>query len=326
VGRTAFLTGATGFIGTVLARELVERGWEVTAIHRPGSSLKYLRELPLRLAPGDVTEPASLAAALPEGVDAVFHVAGDTGLWSRHNDRQYRINVEGTRNMVAAALERGAKRFVHTSTISVYGLQTGRIDERAPQLGRDSPVSYQRTKYLAEEEVRAGIAKGLDAVILNPAAVMGPYDTRNWARMIRLVCEERLPGIPPGAFSFCHVSEVARAHVAAAGRGRSGENYLLGGADATIAELVRTIGEVAGKRVPERATPAWVLRALGRANEWLALFTGREPSLTPEGARMASRRLFCDSTKAERELGYRPVPLRKMVEDSFRWLRAEGLV
>ncbi|MEW5865042.1 MAG: SDR family oxidoreductase [Pseudomonadota bacterium] len=326
MARAAFLTGATGFIGAVLARELIERGWEVTAIHRPGASLQYLRGLPLRLVAGDVTDAASLAAALPERVDAVFHVAGDTGLWSRHNERQYRVNVEGTRNMVAAALARGAKRFVHTSTISVYGLQTGRIDERAPQLGRDSPVNYQRTKFLAEEEVRAGIAKGLDAVILNPAAVMGPYDTRNWARVIRLVCEGKLPGVPPGAFSFCHVSAVASAHVAAAEHGRRGENYLLGGADATLAELVRTIGEVTGKKVPQRVTPAWVLRLLGRANEWLSLLTGREPSLTPEAARVAARRLFCDSSKAERELGYRPVPLRTMVEDSFRWLQAEGLV
>jgi len=326
VGRTAFLTGATGFIGTVLARALIERGWEVSAIHRPDSSLKYLSGLPLRLVPGDVTDPASVLAAMPEGVDVVFHVAGDTSLWSRHRARQYRVNVEGTRNMVEAALARGARRFVHTSTISVYGLQTGRIDERAPQLGRESPVNYQRTKYLAEEEVRAGIAKGLDAVILNPAAVMGPYDTRNWARMIRLVCEGKLPGVPPGAFSFCHVSEVAKAHVAAAERGRRGENYLLGGADATVAELVRTIGEVAGKKVPQRMSPAWALRVLGRANEWLALLTGREPSLTPEGARMAARRLFCDSSKAERELGYRAVPLKTMVEDSFRWLKAEGLV
>lgn len=326
MGRTAFLTGATGFIGTVLARELIGRGWEVTAIHRPGSSLKHLEGLPLRLVQGDVTDPASLAAALPERVDAVFHVAGDTSLWSRHRERQHRVNVDGTRNMVEAALARGAGRFVHTSTISVYGLQSGRIDERAPQLGRDSPVSYQRTKFLAEEEVRAGMAKGLDAVILNPAAVMGPYDTRNWARMIRLVCEGKLAGVPPGAFSFCHVAEVAKAHVAAAERGRRGENYLLGGADATVAELVRTIGEVAGKKVPARVSPAWVLRALGQANEWLSLLTGREPSLTPQGARMAARRLFCDSSKAERELGYRPVPLKKMVEDSFRWLRAEGLV
>jgi len=310
----------------VLARELSAQGWEITAVRRPGSSLKYLADLPVAWAPGDVTDPASLLAALPEGVDAVFHVAGDTSLWSRHNARQDRVNVEGTRHVVAAALERGARRFVHTSSISVYGLQTGTIDERAERLGRVSPVNYQRSKFLAEEEVRAGIARGLDAVILNPAAIVGPYDTVNYARMIRLVHAGELPGVPPGAMSFCHVREVARAHIAAAERGRRGENYLLGGADAPFAELVRIVGELAGRRVPAKPTPAWVLRAAGRVAEWLSLVTASEPRLTPEGARMVTRSLYCDCSKAQRELGLRPVPLRAMLEESYAWLKAEGLL
>jgi nucleoside-diphosphate-sugar epimerase len=325
-GSTAFLTGATGFVGTVLARELAGAGWQVTAIHRPGSNLKYVQHLGLKLVPGDVTDRELLLAALPPGVDAVFHVAGDTGLWSRRNAEQTRVNVEGTRHMVEAALERGARRFVHTSSISAYGLQSGRIDERAEQLGRISPVNYQRSKFLAEEEVRAGVRRGLDAVILNPAAIMGPYDTVNYARFIRLVHRGELPGAPPGAMSFCHVREVARAHIAAAERGRSGENYLLGGADATLLELVRLIGEIAGRKVPARPTPAWVLRAAGRLGEWTSLLTGRQPTLTPEAARMATRTLYCDCSKAERELGFRPVPLRTMVEESYRWLKDEGLL
>lgn len=326
MGKAAFLTGATGFVGTVLAKQLAAQGWRLAAIHRPGSNLKYLADVPIDWRAGDVTDPPSLRAALPEGVDAVFHLAGDTSLWSRHNERQTRVNVEGTRNMVEAALARGAKRFVHTSSISVYGLQAGVIDERAQQLGRVSPVNYQRSKFLAEEEVRKGIARGLDAVILNPAAIMGPYDAVNWVRMIRLVCEGRLPGVPPGRMSFCHVDEVARAHIAAVERGRRGENYLLGGTDAPLAELVRVIGEVAGKPVPTRVTPAWLLRAVGQAGEWVSQVTGREPRFTPESARMATRHLHCDCSKAERELGFRPVPLRRLVEDSYAWLKAERLI
>jgi dihydroflavonol-4-reductase len=324
VGKTGFLTGATGFVGTVLARELVAQGWQVTAIHRPGSNTKHLGDV--SLTPGDVTDKASLMAALPQGVDAVFHLAGDTNLWSKRNERQTRVNVEGTRNMVEAALERGAKRFVHTSSISAYGMQSGVIDESAEQLGRVSPVNYQRSKYLAEEEVRAGIRGGLDAVILNPAAIMGPYDTVNWARVIRLVCTGKLPGVPPGAMSFCHVEEVARAHIAAAERGRRGENYLLGGADAALIELVRQIGEVAGKKVPSRPTPAWVLRAIARVGSWVSSVTGKEPTLTPEGALMVTRTLYCRCLRAERELGFRRVELRRMVEDSHGWLRREGLI
>jgi len=326
VGKTAFLTGASGFVGTVLAKQLAAQGWQLTAIHRPGSNLKYLEGVPIEWRAGDVTDPASLRAALPESVDAVFHLAGDTSLWSRNNARQTRINVEGTRNMVEAALIRNAKRLVHTSSISVYGLQSGVIDERAEQLGRVSPVNYQRSKFLAEEEVRKGIARGLDAVILNPAAIMGPYDTVNWVRMIRMVIAGKLPGVPPGSMSFCHVDEVARAHITAVARGRRGENYLLGGTDAALADLVRVIGEVAGVAPPTRVTPAWLLRAVGQAGEWASLATGREPRLTPEGARMATRHLHCDCGKAERELDFRRVPLRRLVEDSHAWLKAEGLL
>jgi nucleoside-diphosphate-sugar epimerase len=326
VGKTGFLTGATGFVGTVLAQQLVAAGWRVTAIHRPGSSRRWLEGLPIDWRPGDVTDSASLLTALPEGVDGLFHLAGDTSMWSRHNERQTRVNVEGTRNMVEAALARGAKRFVHTSSISVYGMQSGVIDESAEQLGRVSPVNYQLSKFLAEREVRAGIERGLDAVILNPAAIMGPYDTENWVRLMRLVCTGKLPGVPPGAMSFCHVEEVARAHIAAAERGRRGENYLLGGADARLLDLVRLIGEVAGKKVPRRTTPAWMLRAVGRMGSWASALTGREPTLTPEGALMAIRRLHCKCDKAERELGFRRVELRRMVEDSYSWLRREGLI
>jgi len=325
-GKTAFLTGATGFVGTVLAGELAAQGWQVTAMHRPGSNLKHVQRLAVRLVPGDITDKASLLAALPPAVDAVFHVAGDTSLWSRRNAQQNRVNVDGTRHMVEAALEHGARRFVHTSSISAYGLQTGRIDERAEQLGRVSPVNYQRSKFLAEEEVRAGVRRGLDAVILNPAAIMGPYDTVNWARMIRLVHAGKLPGVPPGAMSFCHVREVAHAHIAAAERGKRGENYLLGGADAPLLELVHLIGEVAGRKVPAKPTPAWVLRAIGRAGEWASVLSGRQPTLTPEAARMVTRTLYCDCTKAERELGFRRVALRALVEDSYRWLKDEGLL
>lgn len=326
MGKAAFLTGATGFVGTVLAKQLAGQGWQLTAIHRPGSKLGYLAGVPIDWRPGDVTDPASLCAALPDGVDAVFHLAGDTSLWSRRNAQQTRVNVEGTRNMVEAALARGAKRFVHTSSISAWGLQAGTIDERTPQRGGESPVNYQRSKFLAEEQVRKGIARGLDAVILNPAAIMGPYDAVNWVRMIRLVCEGKLPGVPPGRMSFCHVEEVARAHIAAFECGRRGENYLLGGTDAPLAELVRVIGEVAGVTPPARVTPAWLLRAVGQAGEWMSLVTGREPRVTPESARMATRDIGCDCSKAERELGFRRVPLRRMVQDSYDWLKAEGLV
>jgi dihydroflavonol-4-reductase len=275
---------------------------------------------------GDIGDRASLAHTLPRKVDAVFHVAGSTNLWSRRNAEQDRVNIEGTRNVVEAALAAHVRRLVHTSTIGVYGLQSGRIDEGAAQLGRDSWINYQRSKFMAEEEVRAGAARGLHAVIMNPSSIIGRYDRASWARMILLIHAGKLPGVPPGAVSFCHAGEVARAHIAAAEHGERGENYLLGGADASFLELARMIGEVIGKRVPARATPAWLLRTLAAAGSALASITGRQPTLTPETVALVSRRLQCDCSKAMRRLGYRPVTLRTMVEESCGWLQQEGFL
>jgi len=154
MSRSAFVTGASGFVGLNLIEELLQRGWRVTAMHRAGSDVGHLRRLGADRVVGDVTDATSLGRAMPQAVEVVFHVAGDTGLWSGNNAAQDRINIEGTRNTVAAALERRARRFVHTSTISVYGMQSGRIDERSPRLGRESPINYQRSKFFAEEQVR----------------------------------------------------------------------------------------------------------------------------------------------------------------------------
>jgi nucleoside-diphosphate-sugar epimerase len=323
---TAFVTGATGFVGLNLVEQLLARGWRVIALHRASAELKYLARLPAERAVGDVTDADSLLRALPERVDAVFHVAGDLSLWSPRNAEQDRVNIEGTRNMVQAALERGARRFLHTSSISVWGMVRGRIDERVPQLGRYSTVNYQRSKFLADEEVRAGIARGLDAVILCPGSILGPYDTRGYARLAMMVAAGTLPGVPPGSLSFCHVREVAAAHIAAVARGRTGQNYLLAGTDASFLELVREIGAATGKAVPSRATPAWLLKAIGALGGVGGRLTGREPRITPEAARLATRVVSCDSSKAMRELGFRVVPLREMVRDCVAWLTAEGLL
>jgi len=324
--RTAFVTGATGFVGLNLVEALLAEGWRVIALHRADSDLKYLQRMNAERATGDVTDRESVLRALPEGVDAVYHVAGDTNLWSRRNAAQDRVNIEGTRIMVEAAIARHARRFLHTSSISAWGLQRGRLDERTPQLGRYSKVNYNRSKHLAEEAVRAGIARGLDAVILSPGAILGPYDTRNYARVVKMVAAGTLPGVPPGALPFCDVREVAKAHVAAFERGGRGENYLLGGTDATFLELVREIGAALGRPVPARATPAWVLHILGALGALRGALSGIEPRLTPETARQATRQLTCDSSKAMRALGYRAVPLREMVGECVGWLAAEGLL
>jgi nucleoside-diphosphate-sugar epimerase len=322
--KTAFVTGATGFVGLNLIDELLREGWQVTAMHRAGSDLTYLGRMDVVRVVGDVTDAASVRQAMPRAVDTVFHVAADTGLWSGNNARQDRINIDGTRNTVEAALASGARRFVHTSSVSVFGVQNGRIDENSPRLGRDSPINYQRSKYFAEEAVRAAVGRGLDAVILNPGGIVGPYDIRNYARLFRLVAERKLPGVTPGMLSFCHVREVARAHVAAAERGGTGEAFLLAGTNASVLELVEEIGAALGRPVPSRTTPVWLIRIAGRVGAIRGALTGKTPDITPEIVRLGLRYFTCDSSKAVRELGYRIVPLREMVADCAAWMIAEG--
>jgi nucleoside-diphosphate-sugar epimerase len=320
--RTAFVTGGTGFLGLNLIEILAEGGWRVYALRRGNSDLTFLKRFPVQLVQGSVEDAASLEQAVPHDTDVIFHVAGDVSFWSRHRERQTRTNVEGTCNVVAIALKRGAK-LVHTSTTSVYGFQPKPFDETAAHNGRDSWFHYMHTKALAEEEVRGGIQRGLSAVFLNPANIIGRYDRHNWARLILLAAAGKLPSIPPGRGTFCHSTEVARAHVAAVDRGRSGENYILGGADASFADVIRTIGEIVGRKVPSRVMRAGFMRRASRVLGWVALFTGKEPIITPESAAFLTADLTCRSDKAVRELGYHPVPLRTMLEDCHRWLIAE---
>jgi dihydroflavonol-4-reductase len=325
--RVALVTGATGFLGLNLVRELTSTGWDVVALHRRGSDLKQLRRFPVLLAEAALEDPAALERATPEGLDAVFHTAADLSSWYGHRDRQTRVNVYGTRHMVEVALRRKARKFVHTSTTGVYGLPREPFDESAPHLGRGSRFHYQHTKALAEDVVRAGVGSGLDAVILNPANIVGAFDARGpWSRLIILAATGKLPAVPPGGGSFCHAAAVARAHVAAVEKGRAGENYILGGADASYRDMVRTLAGIVGRELVARTVPKLLFRSAGWSMGLLSWATGREPLVTPDAAEYLSATLVCRSDKAVRELGYAPATLQDMLEDSYRWLLAEGVV
>jgi len=324
---TAFVTGGTGFVGMNLVRELSRQGWRATLLVREQSPTAVLEGLDIELCRGDLVDAESVAAAMPRNVDCVYHVAASTNVWSGRNEEQTRTNVAGTANVIDAAVRAGARRLVYTSTFVVWGFHAGVIDERSEPIARDGWINYIRTKRLAERQVKDAAAAGrLDATICNPAHVLGPGDRHNWARLILMIARGRLPGAPPGGGNFADVREVARAHVAAYHRGGTGQNYLLGGEPAMFMDVVRMAGEILGRRVPSRPSPAWLLRAAARIGATWAALSGREPDLTPEGAAMVSARTRCDSSRAIRELGYRFTPVRTLVQDTCNWLRAEGLL
>jgi nucleoside-diphosphate-sugar epimerase len=324
--KTAFVTGGAGFLGVNLVDQLVSAGWEVLVFDTAGANAAQIEKRDVSLVEGDITDPASCERALPDGVDAVFHLAGDTSHWKLGDGPQTKVNVEGTRNVVAAALCSKVRRLVHTSSIAAYGFQPRRISEEMPSTALDSPINYFRSKRLAELEVQHGCERGLDAVILNPSNILGSHDRSGWSRFFSLIERGKLPGVPPGRASFCHAREVAAAHIAAWERGLSGHHYLLGGADATFLEVVQLIGKLLGRPTPSRTTPAFLSKLAGRLSLWGSYLTRREPDLTPEKATLLSSELVCSSEKAERELGYRGVPLQTMLEDCHRWMLDEGLL
>lgn len=325
--KTAFVTGSTGFVGLNLIEALLAQRWRVIALHRIDSDvLPLTRHAGVERVVGDITELKSLKKVLPEAVDCVFHVAGNTSLWNRQHVEQVKVNVRGTRNMVRAALEARAKRFVYTSSIVAYGLHGGVISEDTPTRGSTSQVNYIRSKALAEREVRKGISAGLPAVIVNPSNIIGPYDTESWSRLFGLVQRGRVPAMPAGGGSFCHVRAVARAHVAAAERGRIGANYLLGGAQATYAGLVREMARLLGIRRRPLRLPLRMLQSYAMVEEWAAPLLGRRPDITRDAVALMSENFYCSSERASRELGYQPESLERMLVDCRDWMLREELL
>lgn len=324
--RIAFVTGATGFVGTNLVAELLQQGWQVAALVRDRQRLGYLSRFDVQLALGDLQNVALLQRLIPQSCDAVFHVAGDTSLWPPHRSRQYQTNVLGTRNIVAASLHQQVKRFIHTSSIAAFGERDDVVNEHSTPQGEASSIHYYQTKALAEREVRTGIANGLPAVLMNPCHILGPYDANNWARLFRLLAAQKLPGIPSGSGMFSDVREVVRAHIAAVDHGRIGVNYFLGGDELPFLKLMQMAATQLNVPCPEKPIPGWILYAVGAMKELLATVTRNEPDITREGARIVSSHVSCDSNPAKAELDYCPTPASQLIRDTLIWLRQENLL
>jgi len=324
----AFVTGATGFLGRNLVEQLAERGWKITALYRSAETFEPLKQWDVAGVKVGLLDLGELTKAVPENVDAVFHMAADTTMWLRLGSRQLQTNVDGTRNMVAAAERQGAKRFVFTSSWNAWGFQRGDppLTEDTPQKGSASPILYDRTKFAAEIIVKHAAAEGLPAVIMNPCHIMGRYDTHNWGRMIQMVYRRKLPGIPPGSGVFCHAEAVAAAHIAAAESGNASGNYLLPGPTASFVEVIQTIGRITDRKVPNRALPEWLFRTVAHVQNAIGNLRNKEPDLTPQAAHLVLTNGRVDSDKAARELDYTSPDLETMIRDSYDWMKRAGVL
>lgn len=322
----AFVTGATGFLGRHVIEQLQKADWSITAMHRPNSNIERLSQPGIRRVTADLHDAESVWKAMPDRVDAVLHLAANTSMWPLVHRQQTRDNVEGTHNVLSAALSRNARRFVYVSSIAAYGLRNDVINEDSEQRGARAPINYYRSKARAEEEVRVIHAQGLPTVIINPSHIIGPYDTHNWSRIFRLIGQEKLPGIPPGAGSFCYAPEVAKTIIAAAERRSAEGNYLLGGSEASFLDVINHAGAILGKKTPRNTVPAWLLKLIGRKNNLFSYLTRTEPELTYESALIVCSHARVASTRAQEELGYKAVPVSFMISETIKWMRREGML
>ena len=326
MNKNAFVTGGTGFIGINLIEELLSQGWQVTALHRTQSDLSSLQKLQVDLAEGSIIDFQSVKKAIPEHTDVIFHLAGDTNLWSQHNDRQTEINVAGTENMVRAAIDKDIPTLIHTSSVSAWGKTSGTITEETPQKGGNSWVNYERTKWLSERKALGARNQGIKVVIMNPAMVVGPHDDSNWGRLFFALRDNNLPGVTRGNMSVAHVNEVVKAHISSVEHGTDGERYILGGKHCEFAEFVSIIREVSGFSANPKIIPAPILKIFAYLQAGIAYFTGNKPNLTPELAKLMTRNVIYSSEKAKQELNYNIPDIEKSIQDCYQWLKEEGLL
>jgi len=323
----SLVTGATGFVGAAVARALLAAGQRVRVLVRPQSNRLNLTGLDVEPAEGSLEDAASLAAAVV-GCRYLFHVAADYRLWVPDAAAMFRANVDGTRELMLAALAAGVERIVHTSSVATVGLVSqGIADEGTPSAGTDMIGPYKRSKFAAEAAVRELVAqRGLPAVIVNPSTPVGPGDVKPTptGRIIVEAATGRMPGYVDTGLNLVHVDDVAAGQLLAAERGRIGERYILGGENLTLAEILAQVARAVGRRPPALKIPYAVVLPLAAGAEMMARVTGREPFITLDGARMSRKKMYFSSARAVRELGYAPRPARQAIADAVAWFEANG--
>jgi dihydroflavonol-4-reductase len=325
----ALVTGATGFVGAAVARALVTGGWQVRALVRSGSVRTNLQGLPLEIAAGDLTDRASLDAAIADCA-ALFHVAADYRLGTREPALLYRNNVEGTRNILAAARHAGVERMLYTSSVATIGLPAdGSPGKEETPVGLTDMIGhYKRSKYLAEQLVRDAARTGFSAVIVNPSTPVGPGDVKPTptGQMVLDAACGRTPAYVDTGLNIVHVDDVAAGHLLAFHRGRTGERYILGGQDMTLREILAQIAQLVGRTPARIRLPHALVLPLAFLAEGFGKVSGRATRITVEAVRMSRKRMFFSSAKASHELGYRSRPAREAFDDAVRWFGEQGLL
>jgi dihydroflavonol-4-reductase len=326
----AFVTGATGFVGSHVARVLAEQGADLRLLVRSSSDPKNIEGLKADRVIGDLRDPASLDRAV-EGCEVLFHVAADYRLWVRDPEQMFRSNVEGTRSILEAARKNQVRRVVYTSSVATMGF-TGNghsADERSPVSVANMIGPYKRSKFMAEELAMSAGRDGMDVVVVNPTTPVGEQDIKPTptGRIVVDFLKKKFPAYVDTGLNLVDVDECARGHVAALEKGTSGERYILGGENLTLKQILDKLAKLTGLPSPSMRVPYAVALAAGVVDELVTgRMLGREPRATIDAVRMGRKKMFVTSTKAERELGWRTLPVDNALRRAVEWFTANGYV
>lgn len=323
------VTGGTGFLGTHIVRQLIKDGYEVRILARPGSNRSNLAGIDAEIAEGDLLDKPSLKAALA-GCGTLFHAAADYRLWAKNPAEMYQTNVQGTENILAAALAADLGRVVYTSTVGTLGNSGDGTpgDENTPVHFADMVGDYKKSKFLAERIAESFLQQGLPLVIVNPSTPVGPLDIKPTptGRIIIDFANRKMPAYLNTGLNLVPVEDCAKGHILAAKTGRIGEKYILGGADTTLCEMLKMLSQISGTPAPRFALPYTPVMLAARVNALIASVTGKEPLIPLAGVQMAKKMMYFSSEKAKMELGFTTTPIFAALERSIEWFKEHGYI
>src|SRR5437773_6765431 len=322
------VTGAAGFLGGHVARQLVVRGDDVRVLLRTSSTNRAIADLSLEYVTGDLRDPASLDRAM-NGVRRVFHVAADYRLWAHRPKEIYESNVTGTKNVLEAAKRAGVEQFIYTSTVATVAVDRPQLPNEATESQLGEMVGhYKRSKWLAEKEALNAAKRGLPLIVVMPTTPVGPGDWKPTptGKIILDFLNGKMPGYVETGLNFVGVEDCATGHLLAAEKGKVGERYLLGAENLTLKQLLDTLSRITGLSAPKLKIPHGLALGVAYANTLFSRLIGREPGIPVEGVKIARHMMFVDCSRAQRELGFKAGPVAGALERAVRWYEANGYI
>lgn len=325
---TTLVTGAAGFLGSHVARQLVARGEEVRVLMRPSSNNRAISDLPLEYVTGDLRDAASLERAM-KSVKRVFHVAADYRLWAKHPQEIYDSNVGGTKSLLAAAKATGVEQLIYTGTVATIAVDRPELPNESTYAKLEEMIGhYKRSKWMAEQEVLQAAKSGFPAIIAMPTTPVGPWDWKPTptGKIVLDFLNGNMPGYVETGLNFVGVEECAAGHLLVSEKGKIGERYLLGAENLTLKELLDTLARITGLRAPLLKIPHGMALGVAYVDTVFSRLLGKEPGIPVEGVKIAQHKMFVDCSRAKRELGFQPGSVAAALERAVRWYSTNGYV